>query len=150
MNDIDVDALALAVDERVLALPEGLDPARCFGVRLRDHGFVLVPFWSGVARELPYGLTPPDGCWAIALETAGWAAPLEDDPDAVRPSAHPQRRRMHHTALVYGDGIDVGVLRCGDGAPQVMRGAVGVVPDLMLACWARRRESRIGGALGGG
>src|SRR5262245_24558954 len=58
----DFDALARAVDERVLDLPEGCDPARAFGVRLRADGFVLVPFWSGVARELRYGATPPDGC----------------------------------------------------------------------------------------
>ncbi len=70
MEEAEADALARAVDERVLAIPEGCDPARLFGVRLRPEradGFVLVPFWSGVAREVPPWLVPPDGCDAIAM-----------------------------------------------------------------------------------
>src|SRR3954468_2503242 len=107
MNDAEFDALASAVDERVQTLPEGCDPARLFGVRLRPDGFMLVPFWSGVAREMPYGLTPPDDCVAIALDCAGWAAPLGDCDAGLRPSLHPNRRRMHQTVLVYGpSGID--------------------------------------------
>jgi hypothetical protein len=46
----------IAVDERLSALSPGCDPARLFAVRLRQppaDGFVLVPFWSGVAREIP-------------------------------------------------------------------------------------------------
>ena len=55
-------ALALAVDARVCALPPGCDPARLFAVRLRDGDeFVLVPFWSGVAREIPDWICPPRG-----------------------------------------------------------------------------------------
>jgi hypothetical protein len=141
MNEREADALAHAVDERILALPEGLDPARLFGVRCRDRGFALVPFWSGVAREMPYGLTPPDGCHAIALETCGWAAPLDDMDLVERPSEHPLRRRIHHTALVYGNGTDVSVLRYDDEEPLVLRGGVGFVLELLQACWARRRSS---------
>jgi len=137
MNIQEADALALVVDERVMQLPEGLDPARLFGVRKRGDKVILVPFWSGVARELPRGLTPPDDCCAIALETGGWAAPMDDT--AVRASQHPARRRMHQTCVVYDDGIDVSVLRYGDEPPQVLRGGVGVVLELMLAIWARRR-----------
>lgn len=133
------DALAREIDERILELPEGCDPARLFGVRARGDRFVLVPFWSGVAREMPRGLVPPDGCCAIALETGGWVAPMDDD--LVRASQHPQRRRMHHTCVVYGDGIDVSVLRC-DGEPvQVLRDGVGIVLELLLCCWARNRRA---------
>ena len=143
MQYADFDALAYAVDVRVLALPEGCNPARCFGVRLRSDGFVLVPFWSGVAREMPFALIPPDGCVAIALETTGWSAPMDDADELRRPSRHPQRRRIHHTALVYGDGKDVSVLRCEDDEPQLLRGAVGVVPELLCACWVSRRHGRL-------
>jgi hypothetical protein len=138
MHIEEADALARAVDERVLALPEGCDPARLFGVRLRTDWFMLVPFWSGVAREIPYGLAPPDDCVAIAIESGGWSAPL--DGLVERPSQHPLAQRMHSTSLMYGDGIDVSVLRIGDQEPVVLRGGVGTVPDLMRACWARRRS----------
>ncbi len=138
MNIAQADALARAVDERVMQFPEGADPARLFGVRMRGDKVILVPFWSGVAREVPCALTPPDDCCAIALDTGGWAAPL-DDCEYVRPSQHPAARRMHQTCLVYGNGVDVTVLRYEDEQPQVLRGGVGVVLELMLACWARRR-----------
>jgi hypothetical protein len=152
MHDDDFDALARAVDERLLALPPGLDPARMFGLRCRPDGFVLVPFWSGVAREIPARLVPPDGCDALALETTGWAAPLEGEVDDrgyvgagyVRPSQHPQRRRVHHTLLVYGAaGTDVSILRYGDDEPQVLRGGVGAVLDSVRECWARGRVRRL-------
>ncbi len=137
---LDPESLARAVDERVLELPPGCDPARMFGVRVRDNSdrIVLVPFWSGVAREIPLWVCPPSGCVAIALETTGWAAPLDDDLSVhTRPSQHPQRRRIHHTALVHGNGDDVSVLRDRDSV-TVLFGAVGVVADLIRACWARR------------
>jgi hypothetical protein len=136
------DVLAREIDDRVRALPEGCDPARVFGVPRRDDGsFVLVPFWSGVARELPARLTPPDRCDAIALETGGWAAPLDEVSDAVRPSEHPQRRRIHHTCVVFGNGSDVSVLRYDDEPPIVLHDGVGLVLDLMRACWARRHAA---------
>ena len=141
MNDEDFDALALAVDARVQHLGEGCDPARLFGVRLRGDDFMLVPFWSGVAREIHYGLNPPDDCVAIALDTSGWAAPMNDDGTVDgRPSQHPLRRRIRHTALVYGAGVDVSVLTYEGEEPQVLRDGVGVVVERMRACWARRRS----------
>jgi hypothetical protein len=140
LNDVDLDLLALLVDDRVLGLPIGCDPARLFGVRLRDDGVALVPFWSGIARGIPHRLVPPDGCVGIALESCGWAAPLDETVSPIRPSQHRERRRMHQTALVYGPiGADVTILRVEDDPPQVMRGAVGAVVDLLRSCWANRR-----------
>ena len=134
------DVLAREIDDRVRALPEGCDPARLFGVRMRDDGsFVLVPFWSGVARELPARIVPPDGCAAIAMETGGWAAPMDELADVLRPSEHPERRRIHHTCVVYGNGVDVSVLRYDDEAPLLLHDGVGLVLDLIRACWAKRR-----------
>ena len=134
--------LARAVDKRVCCLPEGSDPARLFGVRLRaDDDFVLLPFWSGVARDIPEWLSPPAGVDAIALETGGWVAPMADvDDETLRPSRHPQRRRIHQTVLIHGEGEDVSVLRYvdSDDEPVVLEGAVGAVADLLVKCWSRR------------
>src|SRR5438128_2457786 len=135
----EMEALARAVDVRVLELPESCDPARLFGVRKRSDDFVLVPFWSGVGREIPFGLTPPDGCCAIAFESGGWAAPVDDEVGiTIRPSQHPQRRRVHQTTLVFGEGgADISVVRCDGEPPQVMTGGIGTIPELMRACWRR-------------
>ena len=133
--------LARAVDERVCCLPEGCDPARLFGVRMRADDFVLLPFWSGVAREIPDWLYPPPGVDAIALETGGWMAPMaESEDETLRPSTHPERQRIHQTVLIHGDGEDVSVLRYvdRDDEPVVLEGAVGAVADLLVSCWARR------------
>jgi hypothetical protein len=140
-DPLDLDALARAIDERVLALPEGNDPARLFGVRLVDGDIHLVQIWSGVGRELPCSVNPPAGLVALVLESGGWAAPMEDDGLFCRPSEHPHRRRMHHSAIVTGDNIDIGVLRVAGEEPQVMRDAVGVMPDRLLECWERRADA---------
>jgi hypothetical protein len=141
MNDYVIDDLARAVHARVAEIPMTEEPSRFFGIRVRGDGFVLVPFWAGVAREIPRWLAPPDGCWGVALAGGGWAAPMDDELSGIRPSQHPQRWRMRHTAIVYGpDGTDVSVLECEDQPIQVLRGAVGLIPELMRACWARRRE----------
>jgi hypothetical protein len=139
----DPEDLARTVDERVLDLPPGFDPARLFGVRSGERGIVLVPFWSGVARDIPAWVCPPPGCLAIALETGGWAAPLDPDGSmSVPPSRHPQRRRVHHTVLVHGEGDDVSVLRDGQER-TVLRNGVGVVAELVRECWERRPEATI-------
>jgi hypothetical protein len=59
----------------------------------------------------------------------------------LRPSEHPQRRRIHHTCVVHGDGTDVSVVRYDDGRPLLMHDGVGVVLELLRACWSRRREN---------
>ena len=138
----DLDALARCIDDHVLAFPEHEEPARLFGVFLDDDDLDLVPLWAGVGRELPYSLVPPAGLFALALASGGWAAPLDDDGGmAWRPSEHPRRRRMHHTAIVMGDGVDIGVLRVAGDEPQVMRGALGLMPERLLQCWERRADA---------
>ena len=135
----DLDAFALAVDEQVLLLPQTERPARLFGVRRNGDGFALALLWAGAARELPRSLVPPPGLLALALDSGGWAAPMNDDGSVeCRPSRHPERQRMHHTAIVTGDGIDVSVLRRGEEPPMVLRGAVGYVFELLVDCWDRR------------
>jgi hypothetical protein len=141
---VDPTELVLAIDERVRSLPPGCDPARLFGVRPRtsqpEGDFVLIPLWSGVAREIPAWVQPPRGVVGIALQTGGWAAPMEGDGSVSgRPSEHPERRRIHHVTLIHGGGEDISVLRYeGDADPLVLEGAIGYVQEVLLACWARR------------
>jgi hypothetical protein len=137
---LDLDSLARAVEDRVLALPEGCDPGRVFGVRLRERGVMLVPLWSGVARDIPMALSPPKDVVAVALATRGWAAPMEDDGTMLaRPSEHPERRRVHQTVVVSGDSEVVSVLRYdGVDDPILLRGGAGVVHDRLVHCWQRR------------
>jgi hypothetical protein len=150
---MDLEALALAVDALVGPAADRAT-ARLYGVRVDDgegadvrvHLEVLA---EGEARQLPLRVRPPAGLFAIALAATAWAAPMEDDVPVgwarLRPSQHPQRRRVHTTVLVGGEnGEDVSVLRYADGEPQVLRGGVGVVPERLLHCWARRRLAPAG------
>ena len=149
----DLDALALRYRRLCVRAPR--ERPTCPTVRRRarrrqdDAGRVVVR----VARELPWSFVPPSGLLALALESSGWAAPMDDDGDlSCRPSQHPHRRRMHHTAIVAGDGIEIGVLRVADDEPQIMR--VRSV-SCRICCWRvgtggptppEREWARIGGA----
>ena len=108
-------------------------------------GVVLELLAGGEARTLPQKVRPPAGVRAIALATGVWAAPMDDDVHARRPSQHPERRRAHLTVVVgvegESDGVDVSVLRYGDGSPTVLRGGVGLIHQRMLRCWSRRPEA---------
>jgi hypothetical protein len=87
----------------------------------------------------------PAGVQAIALASGVWAAPMEEEGPGLPPSQHPQRRRAHLTVLVgcedSRDGVDVSVLRYGNGAPTVLRGGMGLIHQRMLRCWSRRPEA---------
>ena len=132
------ETLARVVDDRILELPPSRKPARLFAVHLCDDGeVVLALLWSGYARELPMRLVPPVGAYAIALDTMGWSGPMDEG----RPSRHPLRRRIHHTGVIFGDAEDVSIVRSEDAEPQVLRGAIGFVHDLLVACWLRRPAS---------
>ena len=133
---MDSEALARAVDDRIIELPPGPEPARLFAVHVGRDGVRLALLWSGYARELPPTVVPPADADAIALDTAGWAAPM--DGAGCWPSQHPQRRRIHHTAMVCGEMEDVSVLRCEGSPVEVLRGAIGVVAELLVGCWLRR------------
>jgi hypothetical protein len=134
---MDAEALAWAVDDRINDLPPDRAPARLFAVEVQGPDVRLTLLWSGFARELPPDVVPPAGSDAIAIESSGWAAPMDEG----RPSRHPKRRRMHNTTVIFGDMDDVSVLRCEGSEPQVLRGVVGIVPDLLIACWLRRPVS---------
>ena len=100
---------------------------------------------EGEARTLPQKVRPPAGARAIALVSGVWAAPMDETALDRAPSQHPERRRAHLTVIVGGedghDGVDVSVLRYGDGAPTVMRGGVGLVHQRLLRCWSRRPDA---------
>jgi len=155
---MDLETLALAVDERIWVPAAERGSGRLYAVRsssasgavagdcLADADEVVLELLArGEARILPQRVRLPAGMEAIALTSGVWAAPL-DGPGLDRPpSQHPDRRRAHLTVLVGTgaglDGVDVSVLRYGDGAPTILRGGVGLIPQRMLRCWSRRPEA---------
>ncbi|MCA1846033.1 MAG: hypothetical protein LC792_23145 [Actinobacteria bacterium] len=157
---MELEALALAVDE-IVRLPAAerrtgrLYAVHCTGTAAGDDdddtdpgdgaaGVVLELLAEGEARTLPQRVRPPAGVRAIALASGAWAAPLEDGPN-LPPSQHPERRRAHLTVIVAPegerDGVEVSVLRYGEGTPTVLRGGVGLIHQRMLRCWSRRPEA---------
>jgi hypothetical protein len=157
---MDLDALALAVDELVRAPAAERNSGRLYAVRCTPDtagdsrtnvqpggsvpGVLLELLAEGEARTLPHKVRVPAGVQAIALASGVWAAPLDDRP-GLPPSRHPARRRAHVTVLVAAEGdrdaVDVAVLRYGDGAPTVMRGGMGVIHQRLVRCWSRRPEA---------
>jgi hypothetical protein len=164
---MDLEALALAVDDRIRVPAAERSAGRLYAVRSRPtagweggaptdssarpglgadaDGVVLELLAEGEARTLPLGVRPPAGVQALALASGVWAAPMEEEGPARPPSQHPERRRAHLTVLIgtegAHDGVDVSVLRYGDGAPTVLRGGVGLIHQRMLRCWSRRPEA---------
>ena len=139
---MDLDALALAVDERVHRPAADRDEACLYGVRLSPAGFELEELARGEARDLPQNVRPPVGLAAIALSTGAWAAPMEEDGSiAARPSLHPARWRVHVTTLVGGTGMERSVIRAGDGEPTLVGDGHGLVHQRMIRCWSRRRRA---------
>ena len=151
---MDLEALALAVDERVRVPGAERRLARLYGVHVRDgadleDGLRLDILAEGEGRKIPKTARPPSGVTAIALATNAWAAPMEEDGTvSLRPSLHPERRRVHVT-LVVGNAGAVSILRYGDGEPTVLRGGVGIVHERMVGCWARRWRSVADASPGG-
>jgi hypothetical protein len=149
---MDLEALALAVDEQVGVPAAERNHGRLYAVRCEPDSGGSAPDTPNGDDEPPpsfpacAGLAgPPAGLHAIALTSGVWAAPLEDDPDGRPPSRHPERRRAHLTVVVGTeadrDGVDVSVLRYSDGSPTVMRGGVGLIHQRMLRCWSRRPDA---------
>jgi hypothetical protein len=151
---MNLEALALAVDEHIRVPAAERRSGRLYAVlrepggggdgalELPGSGVVLELLAEGEARTLPQKVRPPAGVQAIVLSSGVWAAPMEPDGSGRPPSQHPERRRAHLTVLVGAedglDGVEVSVLRYGDGAPTVLRGGVGVIHQRMLRCWSRR------------
>jgi hypothetical protein len=143
---MDLDTLALAVDEQVRTSASDRGSGRLYAVRLGPGGPTLELLLEGEARRLPQRVYLPAGLAAVALASGAWAAPMADDGFNCRPSQHAERRRVHLTTLVATEGphdaVEVSVLRYGNGAPTVLRGGIGVIHDRMLRCWSRRPEAQ--------
>jgi hypothetical protein len=172
---MDLEALALAVDEHIRVPAAERQDGRLYAVRSApgigtDHdraggarngrgddddggddstdgagaAVVLELLAEGEARTIPQKVRPPAGVQAIALASGVWAAPMEPEGLNTPPSQHPERRRAHLTVVVGReadrDGVDVSVLRYGDGSPTVMRGGIGLIHQRMLRCWSRRPD----------
>jgi hypothetical protein len=149
---VDQTSLALVVDAEIYRPPADR------GVAARLYGVVtdvatgaprIRLLEIGDGKQILRRIRLPRGLDAIALGVAGWRAPLEDDGSiTARPSDHPLRQRIHSTSLVAGDGDLVTVLRTASDEPEghveVMEGGVGIVPDLLRACWRRAKQREAG------
>jgi hypothetical protein len=151
---MNLETLALAVDELVRVPAGDRSTARLYGVRVEgadgaDVRVRLELLANGEARQLPQKVTPSGDLFAVALAATAWAAPMDGEwAMRTRPSLHPQRQRVHTTVLVADeDGEEVSVLRHGDDEPWLLRGGVGVVHERLLQCWARRQGAPAGDAL---
>jgi hypothetical protein len=146
---MDLEALALAVDDRIRVPAAERSAGRLYAVRSESDaegdGVALDLLAEGEARTLPQRVRVPAGVQAIALASGVWVAPMEDEGPNRPPSQHPERRRAHLTVLIGceddRDAVDVAVLRYGDGAPTVLRGGAGLIHQRMLRCWSRRPEA---------
>jgi len=54
----------------------------------------------------------------LALTTTGWAAPIDENPENLAPSAHPKRRRVCLFIMVNRSGEMASVLRFEDTPEQ--------------------------------
>lgn len=158
MEPVDVVAIAELCD----ALFEGDPTDRSLDPVLRavvDDGGSLAFYEFGPVShdELAGRVVPPPHCRALVLQCGGWMAPMPPEttadgtvPDRLRPSRHPDRRRIFTTAVIGNDAEIVSVLRvAGEPEPQVITtDCIGRVPDALRRCWARRHNQASGGLLG--
>ncbi|HYD09339.1 MAG TPA: hypothetical protein VEA78_04495 [Acidimicrobiales bacterium] len=82
--------------------------------------------------------TPPTELLALGLVCGGWVAPIDTN---VRPSAHPDARRIVQVVVMDRTGSQTARVRYPDGTVQPMGGGgVGRVPEALRA--ALRRSGR--------
>ena len=81
------------------------NPESIFGLVLIDHAGDV---YELLERNTATGPNP------MALTTCGWAAPLDNNPDDLQPSKHPQRRRVSLFIAVNQAGQMASVLRFQD------------------------------------
>lgn len=150
---MDWTALAIAVDEQVCRPPSDRDVcARMYGVVVADGDVtaaVVRLLEKGEGQRLLRKTRLPAGLSAMVMTMGGWRAPMADDGSMLRsPSAHPQRQRIHTTALVAGDGELVTVIRTAstdpNGEVMVLPGGAGRVPDALRTCWLRAKAREAG------
>jgi hypothetical protein len=95
--------------------------------------------------NLPSVVTLSAGDMAIAIETTGWAAPIDhdaDEDDQVAPSHHPQRRRVrlmsmvtrtYEVASAMGFADDEEVITDGGDARGTLADALLVAMTMMVS-----------------
>ena len=85
----------------------------------------LLPLDGAHPADFLEGFRAPPSWVALGVAGGGWAAPL----DAVRPSAHPEARRVIHVVLVARDGTVAGRIRYPDGTIMASPPTHGAVLD---------------------
>jgi hypothetical protein len=73
-------------------------------------------------------LDQPMRCHALGVATGAWAAPMGS---SVRPSAHPEARRVFQVVLVGQDGSVVSRVRYPDGSVMTEPPGAGAVLDAL-------------------
>jgi hypothetical protein len=66
-----------------------------------EHELEMIPL-DGHPADCLRRYRPPASCVALGLVSAGWAAPM--DGSRVRPSAHPEAKRVVQVVVVARDG----------------------------------------------
>jgi hypothetical protein len=85
-------------------------------------------------ENLPLSFVLAEGDEAIALETCGWASPLDDNDDDIAPSQHPKRRRVRLLALITRRFEMASALGFADDADEIVTDAgqaVGTLADAL-------------------
>ncbi len=141
----DVDLVALAELCSALAPDDLLEPSNPRLIVICREGEEIQFNVHGEVThvELRDVVVPPPNAIAIALLCGGWMAQSDDQtssqPLDMRPSRHPDRRRVHSTTVIGGAFSMVTVLRVLEHPdPMILTGCtVGRVPDALEACWLR-------------
>ncbi|HEX7166333.1 MAG TPA: hypothetical protein VF230_05060 [Acidimicrobiales bacterium] len=93
-----------------------------------ELGMLDLPYGSHPISEL-LGFVAPPSWEAIGLVTYGWGAPA----DRVRPSEHPERRRVRLVTLVDRDGREAATASFDDGT-VIDESPEGVLTDVLRRC----------------
>jgi hypothetical protein len=80
----------------------------------------------------------PPATVAIGLVIEGWGAPNSSDPDALRPSQHPERVRIRTTMVIGRRGEHTVMRYAGDDEAIALGDSIaGELADAMRRCWRR-------------
>ena len=119
LADALIDEFRGTVGATLIRLVQCDDPEEVeFGIR---------PLDGHPADELA-GFVAPDSWVAIGIITGGWVAPMA----GVRPSAHPDAKRITQLVIVERDGTVLGRLRYPDGSILREPPSAGAALDVLL------------------
>ena len=150
MEPVDLLALAELSDAIFEGNPSDRDSEPFLRAVMEAAGELSFLAYGVVSHDLLLNrVVPPIDCRALVLQCGGWGAPLPEGatedrvPMHLRPSRHPDRRRIFNTTVIGNDFEIVSILRvAGDPEPRsIISECVGRVPEALRACWSRRTRA---------